>query len=131
MFNEIGKKIKRLASTLCKVQIAIYVIAAIVFLGLGLISIVDGNEDSAFFWILIGLACAIIGPLLAWLSTIILYGYGELIDKTGEIEKNTRPANTAPTANVNPTYQSPVNANPMAANPAYANPTVQSDRIQF
>ena len=129
MFNEIGKKIKRLASALCKIQIAIYVIAAIGLLVFGVIYLTE--DTFGFLLILIGLACAIIGPLLAWLSTIILYGYGELIDKTGEIEKNTRPANTAPTANVNPTYQSPVNANPMAANPAYANPTVQSDRIQF
>ena len=131
MFNDIGKKIKRLASTLCKVQIAIYVIAAIVFFALGSISFVDGNEDFGPIFILVAVALAIVGPIIAWLSTIILYGYGELIDKTSEIEKNTRPANTAPTANVNPTYQSPVNANPMTANPAYANPTVQSDRIQF
>lgn len=130
MFNDIGKKIKKLASTLYKIQIAIYVIAAIVLFVLG-VMLLTKPDAFGFLLILIGIVCAALGPLLAWLSTCILYGYGELIDKTSEIEKNTRPANTAPTANVNPTYQSPVNANPMAANPAYANQTVQNDRIQY
>lgn len=29
-------------------------------------------------------------PLLAWASTRLLYGFGELIDKVCDIEKNTR-----------------------------------------
>lgn len=32
----------------------------------------------------------LLGPVIAWVSSWLLYGFGELIDKTCEIEYNTR-----------------------------------------
>ncbi len=37
----------------------------------------------------LGLLLMVIGPLFAWVSSWLLYGYGEIIEKLGEIERNT------------------------------------------
>jgi len=39
---------------------------------------------------LIGVLLIVIGPFVAWVSTWLLYGFGEIIDKLTEIERNTR-----------------------------------------
>ena len=31
-----------------------------------------------------------VGPIVAWISSWLLYGFGELIDKVCDIERNTR-----------------------------------------
>ena len=80
MYKEIGKKIKKLA-------IVIFVLEAIVFF-IGEIILMAINNDL----FLVGILMMIIGPLLAWVSSFILYGFGELIDKTSEIANNTSKA---------------------------------------
>lgn len=80
MYKEIGKKIKKLA-------IVIFVLEAIVFF-IGGIFLMAINNDL----FLVGILMMIIGPLLAWVSSFILYGFGELIDKTSEIANNTSKA---------------------------------------
>lgn len=77
MHKEIGKKIKKMA-------IVIFVLEAILFF-IGAIILMAINNDL----FLVGILMMIIGPLLAWVSSFILYGFGELIDKTSEIANNT------------------------------------------
>ena len=83
MFDNIGKKIKSLASILCWVGIIAYVIAAIIMIAIG----VDEYEDvlTAF-----GVILLFVGPLMSWISSFFMYGFGELIDKACDIERNTR-----------------------------------------
>lgn len=78
MFDNIGKKIKSLANVLCWVGIIAYVIAAIIMFSI--------DED----FIGIGFLLLFVGPFMSWISSFFMYGFGELIDKVSDIERNTR-----------------------------------------
>ena len=75
MFDNIGGKIKGLA----KVLFWLEVIAAVI---VGLVLVEDTDGLSLLF--------AIAGVLVAWISAWFLYGFGEIIDKLCDIERNTR-----------------------------------------
>lgn len=75
MFDNIGGKIKGLA----KVIFWLEAIAAVI---VGLVLVEDTEGLSLFF--------AIAGVLAAWISAWFLYGFGEIIDKLCDIERNTR-----------------------------------------
>lgn len=83
MFNNIGKKIKALAKIVFGILTALFEIGGIILFALG-----AGYGYGPF--ILIGLLIMIIGPLFAWLSTLQLYGFGEIIDKLTDVESNIR-----------------------------------------
>ena len=83
MFYNIGKKIKSLASILFWGGIIAHVIAAIIMIGIG----VDDHEDEL---IVFGVILLFVGPLMSWINSFFIYGFGELIDKTCDIERNTR-----------------------------------------
>lgn len=70
MFNNIGGKIKIVAMTLCIIE---SVISAI----LGLVLIVVDKSTIAT-----GILLIIVGPLLAWLGSFLLYGFGQLIENS-------------------------------------------------
>ncbi len=88
MFNNIGKKIKTLAVVLCWIGIALSIIG-------GFILMTTINRSAAGFFL--GILESGLGFLASWIGSFLLYGFGELIDKTADIERNTRP-HTAPTA---------------------------------
>ena len=75
MFDRIGSKIKGLASVITWIGIIVSCIS-----GFALIS--GGDEQ-----ILIGIIVMIVGSLVAWISSFLLYGFGELIEKTCIIEE--------------------------------------------
>ena len=77
-FEKIGEKIKGLARTL-------FVIEAIVSMIMG-ISLMVTHETLIFPGILV----IVLGPVFAWISSWLLYGFGEIIDKLTKIEENTR-----------------------------------------
>ena len=76
MYRDIGEKIKGLA-------IVIFFIEAIASVIGGFILWMDNEE----WWCIL---IIIIGPFLAWVSSWLLYGFGEIIDKLCDIERNTR-----------------------------------------
>ena len=78
MFANIGNKIKAVAVAVCWIGIIISLLAGVIMLGSG--------EDL----ILPGLLTAALGALGSWVSSLFLYGFGELIVKVTEIEKNMR-----------------------------------------
>ena len=80
MYNKIGKKIKGVASAICWIQIVIYAIT-------GIILMISSVIQSSVNLMLSGFLVIVIGCLMAWLSSICLYGFGELIDKVCNIEK--------------------------------------------
>lgn len=86
MFKDIGKKIKGLASIICWVGIIGYVLAAFIMFGVTAYTH-EGGFAAA------GALLLIIGPLSAWVGSFFMYGFGELIDKTAEIARNTAPTN--------------------------------------
>ena len=92
MYKNIGKKIKTLATVIFALDAIGFFIGGIVLIVVGADSRRGGEEA-----ILLGIAMMIVGPLFAWIASWMLYGFGELIDKTAEIAENTRTgANGAP-----------------------------------
>ena len=77
MYDNIGGKIKGLAKTIFIVESIATVITGI--------ALMATDEDM----ILVGLLVAILGPIVAWVSSWLLYGFGELIDKTCDIARNS------------------------------------------
>lgn len=76
MYDNIGAKIKGLAK-------AVFVIEAI-------LAVIAGFYLMVNTLIVFGVLVLLMGPLVAWISSWLLYGFGELIDKTCDIERNTR-----------------------------------------
>lgn len=77
VFHNIGKKMKGLAEL-----VAVFGIILSVFFGL----VVMGEIST---WI--GLGITVAGSLLSWISSFLLYGFGELVDKTSEIAHQLKP----------------------------------------
>ncbi len=77
MYSNIGGKIKLLAKATFIVEAIAAVIAGIVYMAS------DADKMP------IGTLLMIVGPIVAWVSSWLLYGFGELIDKTCDIAQNT------------------------------------------
>lgn len=75
MFDNIVDKIKTVAQVFCWVGIILSVIS-------GLISIFSGGD-------LIGIITIIVGVLSSWVSSIIVYGFGQLIEDTNVSASNS------------------------------------------
>lgn len=75
MYDNIGGKIKGLAKWVCIIGSIIMAISGIVCMGQG--------ED----FIPVGILLLILGPVLCWISSWMLYGFGELIEKISNIER--------------------------------------------
>lgn len=80
MFTRIGKKIKTVATVL------FYVLAVSAVIGAFYVIFNFGRMIGVGNAILIGVLIALLGCLLAWLSSITLYGYGELVDNSAIIK---------------------------------------------
>ncbi len=80
MFNDIGGKIKGLAAVVCWFGIFGSIIAAIAFF-------VKANDtwSNEEFYTMLGFVFLFAGPLFSWISSLFIYGFGELIDKTKQI----------------------------------------------
>jgi hypothetical protein len=78
MYDNIGGKIKGLAK-------AGFIVEAIVAVITG-IALMASDDDL----IIVGVLVLLLGPIVAWVSSWLLYGFGEIIDKTCSIERNTR-----------------------------------------
>lgn len=109
MFDNIGKKIKALTVVLCSF------ISVICFLA-GVIILISVRNSAA-----IGIPLMLGGPLLCWLNSFLLYGFGELVDKTASIEEmmrkgsyKTGPSGSAANGNPRPASASvrPMNPRP-------------------
>ncbi len=75
MFDNIGGKIKTLAKIFCWIGIVFSVIFGIF--------LIIGEQ------VIIGLGLLFGGSILSWISSFVLYGFGELIDNSEKIKKNT------------------------------------------
>ncbi len=75
MYNDIGGKIKGLAT-------ATFIVETLSAIITGIYLMIDID-------FLIGLAVLVGGPLVAWASSWLLYGFGELIDNSEAIKWNT------------------------------------------
>ena len=76
MYNDIGGKIKTLA-------FALFIVSTILSVIFAIASIL--SEYIAFR--IFGLIFLFVGPFLSYISSFTLYGYGELVEKTSNIEE--------------------------------------------
>lgn len=76
MYNNIGKKIKGLAKIVFWLEAI-----GVVFIGLAMFVEMKTVEPVGF---------VVAGVIGAWILSWLLYGFGEIIDKLSDIEKNTR-----------------------------------------
>lgn len=75
MYENIGKKIKEMAKVVAIVLAVLAVIGGMVMIAV----------DS--YLLVPGLLTMLLGPVLAWIGSFVLYGFGELVDKTCGIER--------------------------------------------
>lgn len=71
MFNNIGKKIKGLALFLAVAGMLISFVAGLCLIGMKMV--------------LSGIIILVVGCLFSYIGAFVLYGFGELIDKTSDI----------------------------------------------
>jgi len=83
MYNNIGAKIKTLAQVIAWVGIIGSVLVGIIMIAQGTGSRGDGSIVG------IGVAYLLAGPFISWIASWFMYGFGELIEKTTQIEINT------------------------------------------
>ncbi|MDY4252496.1 SHOCT domain-containing protein [Clostridium sp.] len=86
MFENIGGKIKTLAKILCWVGIILSVLIAMILF----IEAKEGSYKTEDLYMNLGCIYLIFGPLVSWVSSFFIYGFGELIERTTEISLNTR-----------------------------------------
>ena len=80
MWDDIGGKIKGLAKIIALLGIISSIIGGFVFFNIAR----KMSYSGIYFGI--GLATMFIGSLLSWIASWFMYGFGELIEKTSEIE---------------------------------------------
>lgn len=79
MYNNIGGKIKDLAK-------GTFIVESIISVIMSFVMMIDTEGLS--------LLLIIVGPIIAWVSSWLLYGFGEIIDKLCEISEILNPAET-------------------------------------
>ena len=79
MYDNIGGKIKGLAK-------AVFIVEAVAAVITGIALIANSR-----YLIPYGLLVMLLGPIVAYISSWLLYGFGELIDRVCEVAKNTSP----------------------------------------
>lgn len=90
MYDNIGKKIKGVAKFIAWLGITSSVIIGITIIGMSL------DEDYSTPNILgVGIGVLLGGSFFFWMSSWFMYGFGELIDKTNQIAKNTARGNNS------------------------------------
>ena len=94
MYNNIGGKIKGLTKV-----IAVMGALAPIVIGLGLMF----SDENLF---LVGLLVIAVGCLISWISSWLLYGFGDLIENTALIARNTQAMYMNEYANQNANRQS-------------------------
>jgi hypothetical protein len=78
MYDNIGSKIKSLATVICVVLIILSIIS-----GIAIMILSEGM-------VLVGILVAGLGSLFAWVSTFFIYGFGELIENTSILVRESK-----------------------------------------
>ena len=87
MFNNIGSKIKKVAEIFCWLGIIGYAVCGIVMFILA--------ENASYYdetpYIIYGFLLIILGPISSWLSSLILYAFGKLVEDVEAIRDKRPP----------------------------------------
>lgn len=83
MYDNIGSKIKTVAKVVGFAGIGISILTGLLFL------LVSFSEEK-FSYFGIGILVALLGSLISWASTIALYGFGQIVENTDVIAKQSK-----------------------------------------
>ena len=83
-FNNVGAKIKSFTKWYCWVSIIIIWVAAVIGFFAGF------ADDDTIFITFISIVAAAVMPFIIWVSSWMMYGFGELIERAINIDLNTR-----------------------------------------
>ncbi len=89
VFNNIGGKIKTLTKVLCWIGIIFSVISGIAMMTSGVDRVTINGSYAIVSPVIIGIVVIIFGCLVSWISAFFAYGFGQLIENTDEIRRNT------------------------------------------
>ena len=90
LYSNIGGKIKSWAKGIFVVEAIAAIIGGIIAMCTSVSDVYPGGYEVDSTQLIIGLLVLVLGPFVALVSTWVLYGFGELIEKTCAIERNTR-----------------------------------------
>lgn len=97
MYKNIGGKIKGLAKFFCTLGIIFSILIALLLVGLGMM---NGDTTTLIVCAIGGVVYAFLGSLIAWLSTIMLYAFGQQVEMQEKsavlLEKILNKLNAAP-----------------------------------
>lgn len=82
-YDNIGGKIKSLAK-------ATFVVETISFIITGIYLFAEGEQLIGDIFLIIAPVFVFLGPFVAWVSSWVLYAFGELVEKTCDNENNTK-----------------------------------------
>lgn len=88
MYDNIGSKIKTLAQVVFIIMAVISIISGILIIFSHISGILIIFSDGGAF--IIGILTAGIGVLLSWIGTFFLYGFGQLIENTDILVKESK-----------------------------------------
>lgn len=83
MFDKVGEKIKILSQVLCWLGIIFSII-----LSIGMFIAASDSYNNEVAYMMLGFIYLVVGPIASWLSSLFIYGFGELISKTSNLEKH-------------------------------------------
>lgn len=90
LFDNISEKLKNTATVIFWIGTSVSVIIAIVMW--------IQSQDSYYteeLYTTLGFVFFFIGPIISWITSILFFGFGELIEKATAIERNTRATKSA------------------------------------
>lgn len=80
-FDSAGKKIKKISKILFYIAAILEFFGGIILLLMG----IDGSDDALFA----GPVIAVLGPILSYLSCLLFYGFGEIVDNVVSINNKS------------------------------------------
>lgn len=93
MFNNIGHKIQVLAKVLCWIGIICWVITGLALMagGSSMTHQLTGSyvTASSAAGVLVSIVTIIVGVLVSWIGSLVLYAFGQLVEDTHAIRENT------------------------------------------
>jgi len=92
MFNNIGHKIQKLAKAFWWIGIVFWTIKGIDLIGtLSMTHQLTGSyvTASSAAGVLVSIVTIIVGVLVSWIGSLVLYAFGQLVEDTHAIRANT------------------------------------------
>lgn len=101
-FDNIGTKIKNFTKWYCWVSIVLMWIGAVILFFVGT------SDDDVYFLMAIALGMAVIMPFAIWISSWVMYAFGELVESTMEMRDNNKKQLNEINKNVSIADQAPI-----------------------